>query len=52
LTEPRRLDVKAPAVEMRALAWGDDGCASPDFAHWVQKVLPAASDNAVVEHAG
>jgi pimeloyl-ACP methyl ester carboxylesterase len=30
----------------------DDGCITPAFAHWTEKVLPAGSDVAIVEHAG
>jgi pimeloyl-ACP methyl ester carboxylesterase len=30
----------------------DDGCMTPAFTHWVEKVLPAGSKAAIVEHAG
>lgn len=30
----------------------DDGCITPAFANWVQRVLPAGSAVAVVDHAG
>jgi pimeloyl-ACP methyl ester carboxylesterase len=30
----------------------DDGCMTSAFAHWTQRVLPAGSDVAVVDHAG
>lgn len=30
----------------------DDGCATPAFAYWVERVLPAGSELAVVEGAG
>ncbi|ORW01189.1 alpha/beta fold hydrolase [Mycobacterium kyorinense] len=44
-TEPPRL----PSLYLHGR---DDGCATPAFAHWTEKVLPAGSDVAVVEHAG
>jgi pimeloyl-ACP methyl ester carboxylesterase len=30
----------------------DDGCATPDYVHWVERVLPDGSEVAVVEGAG
>ncbi|MGV0642342.1 alpha/beta fold hydrolase [Mycolicibacterium sp. XJ879] len=44
LSEPR-----VPTLYMHGL---DDGCASPDYAHWVQRVLPEGSKVALVERAG
>ncbi|MCV7231895.1 alpha/beta fold hydrolase [Mycobacterium branderi] len=43
---------EAPALPSLYLHGRDDGCATPAFAHWTQKVLPAGSDVAIVEHAG
>ncbi|MGV0717538.1 alpha/beta fold hydrolase [Mycolicibacterium sp. XJ662] len=44
LSEPR-----VPTLYMHGL---DDGCASADYAHWVQRVLPEDSKVALVERAG
>ncbi|CAJ1580534.1 alpha/beta fold hydrolase [[Mycobacterium] wendilense] len=41
-----------PAGPMLYLHGADDGCMTADFTHWVDKVLPAGSRSAVVEHAG
>ncbi|WP_156737603.1 MULTISPECIES: alpha/beta fold hydrolase, partial [unclassified Mycobacterium] len=30
----------------------DDGCMTPAFARWAEKVLPPGSEVAIVEHAG
>jgi pimeloyl-ACP methyl ester carboxylesterase len=30
----------------------DDGCATPDYAHWVKPVLPGGSELAIVDDAG
>ena len=30
----------------------DDGCATPQYAHWVERVLPDGSESAIVEGAG
>lgn len=42
----------APQLPSLYLHGRDDGCMTPAFAPWVQRVLPAGSDVAVVEHAG
>lgn len=44
LSEPR-----IPTLYMHGL---DDGCASADYAHWVERVLPEGSTVALVERAG
>lgn len=41
-----------PTLPSLYLHGRDDGCMTPAFAHWTEKVLPAGSDVAVVEHAG
>ncbi|HTM83518.1 MAG TPA: alpha/beta hydrolase, partial [Mycobacterium sp.] len=30
----------------------DDGCAAPDYAHWVEKVLPSGSAVDIIDNAG
>jgi pimeloyl-ACP methyl ester carboxylesterase len=42
----------APELPSLYLHGRDDGCATPAFARWTEKVLPAGSDVAIVEHAG
>lgn len=42
-------DPRVPTLYMHGL---DDGCASADYAHWVQRVLPEDSKVALVERAG
>jgi pimeloyl-ACP methyl ester carboxylesterase len=42
----------APKLSSLYLHGRDDGCATPAFARWTEKVLPAGSDVAIVEHAG
>jgi pimeloyl-ACP methyl ester carboxylesterase len=42
----------APKLPSLYLHGRDDGTATPAFAHWVEKVLPAGSDVAIVDHAG
>jgi pimeloyl-ACP methyl ester carboxylesterase len=42
----------APKLPSLYLHGRDDGCATPGFARWTEKVLPAGSDVAIVEHAG
>jgi pimeloyl-ACP methyl ester carboxylesterase len=42
----------APRLPTLYLHGRDDGCITPAFAHWTEKVLPAGSDVAIVEHAG
>lgn len=44
--------VLPPQLPSLYLHGRDDGCMTPAFARWVQRVLPAGSDVAVVEHAG
>jgi pimeloyl-ACP methyl ester carboxylesterase len=41
-----------PRLSSLYLHGRDDGCATPAFARWVEKVLPAGSEVTVVEHAG
>lgn len=43
---------EAPRLPSLYLHGHDDGCATPAFAHWTEKVLPDGSDVAIVEHAG
>lgn len=42
----------APRLPSLYLHGRDDGCMTSAFAYWTDKVLPAGSDVAVVEHAG
>jgi pimeloyl-ACP methyl ester carboxylesterase len=44
--------MSAPRLPSLYLHGRDDGCVTPAFAYWTEKVLPAGSDVAVVEHAG
>jgi len=44
--------MSAPAMPTLYLHGSDDGCATAEYAHWVQKVLPAGSELAIVERAG
>ncbi len=50
--ELNRLWTEAPILPSLYLHGRDDGCASPAFTHWTEKVLPAGSEVAIVEHAG
>ena len=50
--ELNRLPNEAPILPSLYLHGRDDGCMTPDFTHWVEKVLPAGSEAAIVEHAG
>lgn len=43
---------KPPRLPSLYLHGRDDGCMTPAFAHWADKVLPAGSNVAVVDHAG
>jgi pimeloyl-ACP methyl ester carboxylesterase len=43
---------KEPVLPCLYLHGRDDGCMTPAFALWAQKVLPAGSEVAIVEHAG
>jgi len=47
-----RLWVEAPIVPSLYLHGRDDGCFRTDFTYWTEKVLPAGSEVAIVEHAG
>ena len=47
-----RLFTKPPLLPSLYLHGRDDGCMSPAFAYWVEKVLPVGSEVAIVEHAG
>lgn len=44
--------LSAPVHPTLYLHGADDGCAAPDYAPWVQRVLPAGSDLAIVPRAG
>jgi len=44
--------MSAPKLASLYLHGRDDGCVAPAFARWAEKVLPAGSDVAIVEHAG
>ena len=41
-----------PRIPTLYLHGRDDGCATPDYAHWVEKILPDGSEVAIVENAG
>ncbi|MGF2947076.1 alpha/beta fold hydrolase [Mycobacterium sp. Lab-001] len=43
---------ESPVLSCLYLHGRDDGCMTADFTHWVEKVLPAGSEVAIVEHAG
>ena len=43
---------EAPILPSLYLHGRDDGCMTPAFAHWAEKVLPAGSEVAIVDHAG
>jgi pimeloyl-ACP methyl ester carboxylesterase len=47
-----RLWTEAPILPSLYLHGRDDGCMTSDFAYWTEKVLPAGSEVAIVEHAG
>jgi pimeloyl-ACP methyl ester carboxylesterase len=47
-----RLWTEAPMVPSLYLHGRDDGCMTPAFTHWAEKVLPAGSEAAIVEQAG
>ena len=42
----------APIVPSLYLHGRDDGCFTPAFTQWTERVLPAGSEVAIVEHAG
>jgi pimeloyl-ACP methyl ester carboxylesterase len=44
--------LSAPTMPTLYLHGTDDGCATADYAHWVEKVLPDGSELAIVERAG
>lgn len=44
--------LSAPQMPTLYLHGADDGCATADYAHWVEKVLPVGSDVAVIDGAG
>jgi pimeloyl-ACP methyl ester carboxylesterase len=50
--ESHRHWTSAPKLPSLYLHGRDDGSATPRFARWTEKVLPAGSDVAIVEHAG
>ncbi|HYB39446.1 MAG TPA: alpha/beta hydrolase [Mycobacterium sp.] len=43
---------EAPRSPSLYLYGHDDGCVTPAFASWTERVLPVGSDVAIVEHAG
>ncbi len=44
--------LSAPRIPTLYLHGRDDGCATADYAHWVDKVLPDGSEVAIVDRAG
>jgi pimeloyl-ACP methyl ester carboxylesterase len=44
--------LSAPKLPSLYLHGRDDGCATPDYVHWVERVLPDGSELAIVDHAG
>lgn len=42
----------APQIPTLYLHGRDDGCATADYAQWVEKVLPDGSEVAIIGHAG
>jgi pimeloyl-ACP methyl ester carboxylesterase len=50
--ELNRLWTEAPWLPSLYLHGHDDGCFLPAFTRWIERVLPAGSDVAVVDHAG
>lgn len=44
--------MSAPVRPTLYLHGRDDGCASPHYARWVQRILPAGSDTVIVDNAG
>ena len=44
--------LKAPKIPTLYLHGRDDGCATADYAQWVEKILPDGSEVAIVEDAG
>jgi pimeloyl-ACP methyl ester carboxylesterase len=47
-----RLWTEPPLLPSLYLHGRDDGCMTPAFTHWVEKVLPPGSDTAIVDNAG
>ena len=47
-----RLWVKEPIVPSLYLHGRDDGCVTPEFAHWTEKALPPGSEVSIVDRAG
>jgi pimeloyl-ACP methyl ester carboxylesterase len=44
--------LSAPKLPSLYLHGRDDGCATPDYARWVERVLPGGSESAIVDDAG
>ncbi|OLP01517.1 alpha/beta hydrolase [Mycolicibacterium porcinum] len=44
--------LEPPSVPTLYLHGADDGCATPDYSRWVQRVLPPGSAAHIVDHAG
>ena len=47
-----RYFTKAPILPSLYLHGRDDGCMTAGFTQWAEKVLPAGSEAAIVDHAG
>jgi pimeloyl-ACP methyl ester carboxylesterase len=47
-----QLWTQEPVLPCLYLHGSDDGCMTPAFARWAEKVLPAGSEVGIVEHAG
>jgi pimeloyl-ACP methyl ester carboxylesterase len=50
--ELNRLWTEPPVLPCLYLHGRDDGCMTPAFTLWTEKVLPPGSEVAIVEHAG
>ncbi|ORA78137.1 alpha/beta fold hydrolase [Mycobacterium malmoense] len=50
--ELNRLWTEEPILPTLYLHGRDDGCMTPAFTRWAERVLPAGSEVAIVEHAG
>ncbi len=44
--------LSAPKLPTLYLHGRDDGCATADYAQWVERVLPERSESAIVDDAG
>jgi pimeloyl-ACP methyl ester carboxylesterase len=50
--ELNRWSMESPMLPCLYLHGREDGCITPAFTRWVEKVLPAGSEAAIVDHAG